>query len=203
MRKTLTTRHESYPDTHHDTYSRTTFGFWVFILTDFVLFGTLLASYAVLQKQTFGSFSAKDLFHLPTLFVQAQLLLFCSFFMGLGGAAAHRRKKNATLAFFAIAFLLGSAFFIMQWDLFAEMLQKGAHWKNSAFLSAYFTLIGTHAAHVVFGLLWIFVLLVPVACAKAIDGVDIRRLTCLKMFWQFLNMVWVIIFSFVYLMGVA
>lgn len=194
--------HENYPDTHHDAYSRTTFGFWVYLMSDFILFGALFAAYVVLSNSTFGGPSAKDLFHLPFTLVQTLLLIFGSFTAGLAGASAHRQQKNRTLLFFGLTFLLGSAFMGMELNEFSRFSSAGNGWDQSAFLSAYFTLIATHGLHVLFGLLWIIVLLIPVCLEKEISQASVRRLTCLRMFWQFVNVIWVFIFSFVYLMGV-
>lgn len=192
----------SYPDAYHDHYSRSVFGFWMYILSDFILFGTLFATYAVLHENTFGGPGAKDLFHLPFTLVQTLILLTSSFTVGLAGAAAHRNHKNLTLALFGLTFLLGIAFMGMEYAEMSRLVSAGHSWKTSAFLSAYFSLVGTHGVHVLFGILWIVVLLYPV-WRSGITPVDIRRLTCLRMFWQFLNIVWVFIFSLVYLMGVA
>lgn len=201
MKKPEVAVHESYPDTHHDIYSRTVFGFWVYILTDFVMFGTFFAAYAVLHNNTYGGPSADKLFHLPCALVQTLVLLTSSFTIGLAGASAHRRNKNWTIALFAITFLLGILFMWMELAEFTRLVNSGNSWRRSAFLSAYFTLVGTHGLHMIFAMLWVIILIVPV-CLEGITGTSIRRLTCLKMFWQFLNVIWVFIFSFVYLMGV-
>ncbi len=192
--------HESYPDTHHDTYSRTIFGFWLYLMSDFILFGALFATYFVLKNSTFGGPSSRDLFHLPYTYAQTLILLLSTFTVGLAGTSAHRRHKNWTLVYFGITFILGILFLGMQIAEFSRYLNYGHSWKNSAFLSGYFTLVSTHTIHVIFGLLWMPVLLYPV-CREGISYVSIRRLTCLRMFWQFLNIVWVFIFSFVYLLG--
>jgi len=192
--------HENYPDPHHDTYSRTIFGFWVYLMSDFILFGALFATYIVLQDSTFAGPTAHDLFHLPFTFFQTLVLLFSTLTAGLAGAAAHRKDKNKTLLLFSITFLLGLLFFGMQLHEFSQFLAAGHSWQKSAFLSAYFTLVGTHTLHILFGLLWIPVLLLPVY-REGVSHVSIRRLTCMRMFWQFLNIVWVFIFSFVYLLG--
>ncbi|MBI3236262.1 MAG: cytochrome c oxidase subunit 3 [Chlamydiales bacterium] len=189
-----------YPDTHHDTYSRTVFGFWVYLLTDFVLFGTLFATYAVLGRNTFGGPGAKELFDLGDVLQRTLVLLLASFTAGLAGASAHRRCLPRTLLFFSLTFLLGILFMVMQYAEFESLITSGNSWQRSAFLSAYFTLLGTYAIHIIFGLLWTLVLILPI-CFQGISPVDIRRLTCLRMFWQFLNIVWIFIFTFVYLIG--
>lgn len=200
MKNPPLTSHESYPDTHHDVYSRTIFGFWVYLITDFVLFGVLFATYAVLSPSIFGGPSAKDLFSLPFALMQTLLLLTSSFTAGLAGAFAHRKSKKGTLLLFGVTFLLGALFMGMQLQQFHHLSSMGHGWDQSAFLSAYFTLVGTHTLHVFFGLLWILVLTLPMFFQE-FTKIHIRRLTCLRMFWQFLNIVWIFIFSFVYLMG--
>jgi len=196
----MTKKHEPYPDAYHDAYAKTIFGFWIYILTDFILFGTLFATYAVLHNNVFGGPSARELFSLPFVFIQTLVLLVCSYTVGMAGAAAHRRDKKLTYLFFGITFLLGVVFTWMGIADFSRLIQAGHDWRGSAFLGAYFTLVGTHTLHMVFALLWIPIFLIPM-WKEGLDPVNIRRLTCLKMFWQFLNIVWVFIFSFVYLMG--
>ena len=191
----------AHPDTHHDIYSKTIFGFWVYLLTDFILFATLFASYAVLHNNTFGGPSSKELFDMPLAFMQTLVLLVSSFTAGIGGVYAHRRKKWGAIFFFALTFLLGGAFLYKEWIEFSALISTGNGWQRNAFLSSFFTLVGTHGIHVVLGMLWTLVLVVPVLFGS-MSGRDVRRLTCLKMFWQFLNVTWVLIFTFVYLLGV-
>jgi cytochrome o ubiquinol oxidase subunit III len=195
-----TVLHESYPDTHHDVYSKTIFGFWTFLLTDFVLFATFFAAYAVLHDNTYGGPSGREIFRLSFTMVQTVILLTCSFISGLAGAAAHRKNKNWTIVLFGITFLLGIAFMWMEIADFSRLINAGNSWKKSAFLSAYFSLLGTHGIHMVLAILWIIVLIPPVF-REGITLPSIRRLTCLRMFWQFLNVVWVFIFTIVYVMG--
>ncbi|MGE5196533.1 MAG: cytochrome o ubiquinol oxidase subunit III [Anaerolineae bacterium] len=202
MKNALNLTHENYPDPHHDTYSRTVFGFWVYLMSDFILFGALFSTYAVLSPSTFGGASPRELFQLPFTLIQTLILLVSSLTVGLAGASTHRKQKNQTIVLFAITFLLGIAFMGMELTEFSRLIKTGNSWDKNAFLSAYFTVVGTHGLHVIFGLLWMIVLILPV-WREGVSHVSIRRLTCLRMFWQFLNIVWVFIFSFVYLMGVA
>ncbi|MGA8165604.1 MAG: cytochrome c oxidase subunit 3 [Waddliaceae bacterium] len=193
---------ESYPDRHHDVYFKTIFGFWVYLLTDFMMFAVFFATYAVLRNNTYGGPSAQEILSVPYALVQTLILLVGSLTIGLGGASAHRREKNRTMALYGITFFLGILFMGMELSEWVHLISEGSSWKRSAFLSAYFTLVGMHGLHMVFGLLWFIVLLPPVW----IDGllpVSIRRLTCLRMFWQFLNIIWVLIFTIVYLMGAS
>lgn len=192
--------HENFPDTHHDTYSKTIFGFWLFLLTDFILFATLFASYAVLQHNTYGGPSGRELFNLSYTLIQTLILLTCSFTSGIAGVFAHRKQANWSMIFFAVTFLLGIAFIGMELNEFSRFIEGNNDWKRSGYLSAYFTVVGTHGLHVIFALLWIIVLLLPVY-RYGITPVNLRRLNCLKMFWQFLNVIWAFIFTIVYLMG--
>ncbi len=193
--------HEHYPDVHHDVYSRTVFGFWVYLMTDFMVFACLFATYKVLHNGTFGGPTSADLYDIPYSTIQSLFMLGAAFTAGLGGIAAHRMKKFATIALFLLTFLLGLIFLWMQFGEFARFLSLGHSWKNSAFLSAYYTLTGTFALHMVLALLWIPVLLIPVF-SEGITFNSVKRLTCLKLFWQFLNVVWIFIYTIVYLMGV-
>jgi cytochrome o ubiquinol oxidase subunit 3 len=197
-----TASHEHFPDPHRSLYARTTFGFWIYLLTDFVLFGTLFATYAVLRHSTFGGPSVKDLFNLPYTLAPALILLISSLTIGLGAAMAHRKEKKSTITLFIITFFLGIIFVTMELTDMTRLVNCGSGWQRSAFLSAYFTLVGTHAVHMLFALLWVIVLIFPVY-REGITPPSLRRLTCLKMFWQFLNIIWVFIFSFVYLLGVV
>lgn len=192
--------HESYPDTHHDTYSKTVFGFWIYILTDFILFGALFATYGVLGDRTFGGPSGSDLFNLPFILTQTLILLTASFFSGMGGASAHRKNPKTTAIHFGVAALLGILFLGMQLKELGGYVQAGHGWDQSAFLSSFFTLVGTFGVHIFFAVLWTIVL-VPLIFIRGMDSVTLQRLSCLKMFWQFLNVIWIFIFTLVYLLG--
>lgn len=191
---------EKFPDPHHGIYSRTVFGFWIYLLTDFILFATLFAAYAVLRKALFGGTPPHLLFELPYTLIQTLILLISSYTVGIASVFAHRREKKMTLFFFSLTFLLGLAFMGMELNEFARFMASGNGWQRSAYLSAYFTLVGTHGFHMIFALLWILVLCLPLV-KQDINQIHIRRLTCLRMFWQFLNIIWVFIFTIVYLMG--
>lgn len=193
--------HESYPDIHHHSYGRTIFGMWLYLMSDLIFFGALFATYIVLKGSTFGGPSSSELFQPGFTLIQTLIMLFCSFTAGLAGASAHRKEKNRTLLLFGLTFLLGIVFMGMEFTEFSRFLAAGHGWEKSAFLSAYYTIIGTYGVHVLFGLLWIIVLLIPV-WREGITHVSVRRLTALRMFWQFINIVWVLIFSFVYLLGI-
>ncbi|MCB1085209.1 MAG: cytochrome c oxidase subunit 3 [Chlamydiia bacterium] len=191
---------ETYPDTHHDPYSNTTFGFWLFLITDFMLFATIFAAYAVLHKSTFGGPSAKELLNIYDAFWQTLVLLAAGFTSGMAGAFVHRKNKMWALIFFGLTFVLGAIFMWIEFVDFHELISAGHSWKTNAFLSAFFSLVGTHGVHILFALLWTIVLIIPVF-KQGITPVSLKRLTCLRMFWQFCYIIWIFIFSIVYLMG--
>ncbi|MEI8300238.1 MAG: cytochrome c oxidase subunit 3 [Chlamydiota bacterium] len=183
-----------------DMYSKTIFGFWLYLFTDFMLFSTLFATFLVLSHSTYGGPSGAQLFHLPYTLIQTMVFLFASFTIGLAAVAAHRRERKWTIVLLMVTFLLGLIFMGMEFSEFSRFIKAGNDWKQSAYLSAFFTLLGTHSIHVIFGLLWIIVFTLPV-CWHGLTETSVRRITCLKLFWQFLNVVWIFIFSIVYLLG--
>lgn len=190
-----------FPDPHQDTFSKTVLGFWVYLMTDCILFGALFTTYAVLHNSTFGGPSSRDIFNLSTAFTETMILLFSSVTCGLGMLSALKNKKKHVIAWFAIAFLLGASFVAMELHEFSHLVHEGNSWRKSAFLSSFFTLVGTHGLHVSIGLLWMMVVMIQVF----LSGVTVdtfRRLVVFSMFWHFLDLVWIFIFTFVYLMGV-
>jgi len=191
----------SLPDPHQDTFSRTVLGFWIYLMTDCLLFATLFATYAVLRKSTFGGPSTKDLFHLDAAFTQTMLLLFSSVTCGFAMLASLKNRKKQVITWLLATFMLGATFVILEFIEFRHLVQEGYSWKRSAFLSSFFTLVGTHGLHVSFGLLWMFVMLFQVH-VKGITMTTFRRLIILSLFWHFLDVIWIFIFTFVYLMGV-
>lgn len=198
MAEPVTVQEVEYLD--YKAYSRTVFGFWSYLMTDCILFATLFAVYLVLHNNTFGGPSSKELFDLPYALTETVLLLISSFICGPAMLAAHRLKKHLAIAFFSIAFLLGLSFVIMEVSEFTKMFQEENSWRRSAFLSSYFTLVGTHGLHVSIGLLWMLVMMVQVGL-RGITLITLKRLMCLSMFWHFLDIVWIFIFTVVYLMG--
>jgi cytochrome o ubiquinol oxidase subunit 3 len=189
------------PDTHQDTFSKTVLGFWMYLMTDCILFTSLFATYAVLHNSTFGGPRSNDLFSLSNAFIETMILLFSSVTCGLGMLSALKNHKTQVIAWFAVAFLLGASFVGLELNEFTHLVQEGNSWRRSAFLSSFFTLVGTHGLHVSIGLLWMFVIMTQVyVCGVTVD--TFRRLVVFSMFWHFLDLVWIFIFTFVYLMGV-
>ncbi len=183
-------------------YSKTVFGFWVYLLTDFVLFATILASYFVLRHSTVGGPTARDVLPLWFSFVQTIVLLGCSLTSGFAEVMAFRKKRGSTLFWLGVTFVLGCIFLGMGLSGFSTLIQAGHGWDKSAFLSIYFTLIGTHFFHVIFALLWI-VVLGPLAFRFGLGPRSLQRFSCLRIFWQFIGMIWIGVFTVVYLLGVS
>lgn len=176
------------------------FGFWLYLMSDCVLFASLFAVFAVLRGATFGGPSVADIFDPLFILGETLILLTSSFTVGLALLAARRRQKTLTLAALALTLVLGLAFLGMELTEFYGLLTAGEGPARSAFLSSFFTLVGTHGLHVFFGALWMTVLTVYIARRGLREG-SVRRLTMLSLFWHFLDVVWIFIFTFVYLIG--
>jgi len=176
------------------------YGFWLFVLSDIILFSALFASYAALVHATDGGPSGRDLFDLRNVAIETAALLVSSFVCGLALIAAKRRNMAWTQAWFLLTGLLGFAFLFIELHEFATMVLEGAGPQRSAFLSAFFTLVGCHGAHITAGLLWIGTMMAQI-WAKGFQPHIMRRVLCLTIFWHALDIVWVAIFTIVYLMG--
>jgi cytochrome o ubiquinol oxidase subunit 3 len=189
---------------HHDhPPSHSVFGFWLYLMTDCIIFASLFAVFAVMQNQFAGGPTGKDLFDIPGVAMETAVLLLSSITYGFAMVAAHGKRNAQVLVWLAITFALGATFLYFELHEFAHLIAEGAGPDRSAFLSAFFTLVATHGLHVTLGMVWMIVLMVQVAKAK--DGLgerELRRLTCLSLFWHFLDIVWICVFSFVYLASV-
>lgn len=189
------------PDPHQDTFSKTVLGFWMYLMTDCILFAALFATYAVLHTSTFGGPSSKELFNLSTAFIETMILLCSSITCGFAMLSALKSEKNRVIGWFAVTLLLGLSFVAIELHEFAEFVHEGNSWTRSAFLSAFFTLVGTHGLHVSIGLLWLLTMIGQLFF-YGINVDTFRRLVVFSLFWHFLDVVWIFIFTFVYLMGV-
>lgn len=191
----------STPDPHQDAFSRSTLGFWMYLMTDCLIFATLFCTYAVLHGSTFGGPTSRELFDLKTAFIETMVLLVSSATCGLALLSAVRGSKRRVVSWLALSFLLGASFVAIELHEFASFVSEGYSWKTSAFLSSFFTLVGTHGLHVSIGLFWMLIMIFQVV----FQGISIdtfRRLVIFSLFWHFLDLVWIFIFTFVYLMGV-
>jgi cytochrome o ubiquinol oxidase subunit III len=176
------------------------YGFWIFILSDMIMFSALFAAYAVLRRNTAGGPTGAELFNLYNVFIETMCLLLSSYTCGLGALSAERRRPALFLIFAVFTFVLGAAFLSIEATEFAGMVEKGAGPSRSGFLSAFFTLVGMHGAHVASGLIALVYLAAQVI-AKGLPGAVLRRLLCWSLFWHALDIVWVGVFTLVYLMG--
>lgn len=177
------------------------FGFWIFLLSDIVMFSALFAAYAVLVRATAGGPTGAELFSQVSLAIQTACLLVSSYTCGLMSLAISSRRRIGTYVFAAVTFVLGAAFLALEIREFANMIARGATPQTSAFLSAFFTLVGCHGLHVAAGLIWLTVLMVHLEIKGFAANVE-RRLRCFALFWHALDIVWVGVFTLVYLMGV-
>ncbi|CAH2780926.1 MAG: Cytochrome O ubiquinol oxidase subunit III (EC [uncultured Caballeronia sp.] len=187
----------------HEHQSHSVFGFWAYLMTDCVLFASLFATFAMFAMQTAGGPMARDLFNLTDVAYETALLLTSSLTFGLAMISATRRKSGAVLAWLFVTFMLGAGFLWLEMHEFAHLIAEGAGPQRSAFWSAFFTLVGTHGLHVTLGLVWLVVLAVQIVRNPQMDEREMRRLACLSLFWHFLDIVWICVFSFVYLGSVV
>jgi cytochrome o ubiquinol oxidase subunit 3 len=176
------------------------YGFWIFLLSDIIMFSALFATYAVLSAQTDGGPTGHDLFELRTVGIETLCLLFSSYTCGLGTLFLQHRRTQAFYGFFALTFALGAIFLGLELHEFAGMVARGAGPTRSAFLSSFFSLVGLHGAHVSVGLVWLAFTVAQVAAKGPRDFV-MRRLQCFSLFWHALDIIWVAVMSLVYLMG--
>lgn len=180
--------------------NRIPFGLWVYIMSDCVLFATLFAAYAVLHTETAAGPSGLDLFSRSFVLAETLILLTSSFTCGLAILFARRRQLAAVWAALIATLLLGASFLAMELHEFGSLIAEGHSWRESAFLSSFFTLVGTHGLHVFAGTLWLLSLLLYLGVRGMTEKVA-DRILYFSLFWHFLDIVWIFIFSFVYLFG--
>ncbi|MBE7217331.1 MAG: cytochrome (ubi)quinol oxidase subunit III [Caulobacteraceae bacterium] len=178
------------------------YGFWIFLLSDIVMFSAFFAAYAVLAGATAGGPSGKDIFDLRNVAIETGLLLLSSFACGLGAIAADLKKVALFQVAMLVTGLLGAGFLLMEATEFAGLVAKGDGPQRSAFLSAFFSLVGCHGLHVTAGLLWLGTMMAQV-WAKGFRADIQRRILCFNLFWHALDIIWVAVFTVVYLLGAA
>ncbi len=179
---------------------RAGFGFWVYLMTDLLMFAVLFATFAVLHNNTAGGPAGRELFSQPVALTETLILLTSSFTAGLGMLAARQGSKKQVLIWFGVTFLLGLAFLGLEVKEFTEFIHEGHTPQSSAFLSSFFTLVGTHGLHITSGLLWMGTTMVFI-WIRGLNARLIRKLALLSLFWHFLDIVWIFIFTIVYLMA--
>ncbi|MDO4704599.1 cytochrome o ubiquinol oxidase subunit III [Allofranklinella schreckenbergeri] len=185
----------------HGHNNTTGLGFWIYLMTDCLIFAILFAMYAILGRSYAAGPSPADLFELPLILVNTFMLLFSSITFGFAMLQSYKGNVQGTIKWLLITAAFGLAFLAIEIYEFYHLIHVGAGPHRSAFLSSFFTLVGTHGLHVTFGIIWLLTLVFQLRKSGLIEANN-RRLMCLSMFWHFLDLIWICVFSFVYLMGV-
>ncbi len=186
--------------THHDADSMDIFGFWIYILSDCILFSAIFASYAVLHTNTYGGTEIKSIVNLPYVLTETMVLLVSSFTYGLAILSLYKNHLCKVITWLAATFVCGFTFVAMEIYEFVHLYMEGNNWQGSAALSSFFTLVGTHSLHVSLGLVWMLILMLQLLFF-GLTPVMKKRLTYLGLFWAFLDIIWIFVFTIVYLMG--
>lgn len=187
--------HDDSHDGHND---MTVVGFWIYLMSDCIIFAILFATFGVLANSTAGGPVGKDFFDLGFVLTETMLLLISSFTFGVAMLNMQAGNKLRVQLWLAITFAIGAGFIAMELYEFAHLIHSGATASTSAYWSSFFTLVGTHGLHVSFGMLWILVMIHQIS-KFGLDSIVMRRLSCLSLFWHFLDLIWICVFTFVYL----
>lgn len=190
--------HLAFADREAD--DKTLLGFWIYLMTDCVLFGSIFATYAVLHHNTYGGPSGQDLFYMPTVLAETIILLVSSFTAGLAVLAGRMARPKQALVWLGLTFILGLCFIGLELSEFHDLIAEGNSWSRSGFLTAFFTLVGTHGLHISIGLIWMATMMFKIF-KSGLKPSNLRQLTMLGLFWHFLDVVWIFIFTIVYLFG--
>ena len=184
----------------HEEDDAKVFGFWIYIMTDLVIFGALFAAFIVLRHATSGGPANHELFYMPAVLEETLLLLTSTFTCAVAMIEVHRGRKLASILWFLVTFALGVGFLVLEISEFAKFISEGAGPDRSASLSSFFTLVGTHGFHIFWGLVWMAVMMVRIAVRPLVPS-SISRIFRMALFWHFLDFVWIFIFTIVYGMG--
>jgi len=195
------TSQQFYLTSEHHPENGTMLGFWIYLMSDCLIFAILFATYGVLGTSYAAGPSPRDLFELPLVAVNTSMLLLSSITYGFAMLAAADGDRRTTQVWLGLTGLFGLGFLGIELHEFSALIADGATPQRSGFLSAFFTLVGTHGLHVTFGLVWLVTLMTQVARYGLIEA-NMRRLMCLSLFWHFLDVIWIGVFTFVYLLGV-
>lgn len=187
---------------HHDQEQLRILGFWMFLITDLLLFASLFATYLVLRMHTAGGPSGKELFEMPGVITETFALLTSSFTSGLAVHEMRKGNRNRLIGWIIVTMILGMVFVGLEINEFVKMVHDGATMQHSAFLSAFFTLVGTHGAHVTFGLFWMTAIIIQLL-RHGITTTTTRKVFIVSLYWHFLDVVWVFLFTVVYLLGMV
>lgn len=186
---------------HHDLEEMKTFGFWLFLITDVILFGVLFATFAVLRLNTAGGPTGAELIQMPGIIVSTFILLTSSFTSGLALLSMNKGNKQGLIGWLVVTALLGASFIYLEITEFVHLVHEGANIGTSAYWSAFYTLVGTHGLHVSIGLVWMIALIIQLR-KRGITPVTKRKVNIISLYWHFLDVVWIFVFTIVYLMGV-
>jgi cytochrome o ubiquinol oxidase subunit 3 len=192
--------HDHHDHGHVDQEGLKVLGFWIFLVTDCLLFATFFAAFAVLRTHTNGGFTGKE-FDVPGFVIETFILLISSFTSGLAVLAMHKGNKKALISWLIVTLALGATFVGLEINEFTRMAAEGATLTKSAFLTSFFSLVGLHGLHVTFGIFWMAGLIFQLS-KKGITSVTKRKISIISLYWHFLDAVWIFIFTVVYLMGV-
>lgn len=176
------------------------FGFWVYLMTDLIVFSVLFATFLVFRNSNFEGPTGSELFKMPSALAETLALLISSFTCSIAMMEVHNARKKSAILWFAVTFILGGIFLSLEISEFLEFIDKGATWDKSAFLSSFFTLVGTHGFHISIGLLWILITMVRI-WIRPFSEHSISNIFRMTLFWHFLDLVWLFIFTLVYGMG--
>lgn len=188
-------------DAVYSSDDKTALGFWIYLMTDCVLFASLFASFIVLRGNSLQTGAGEQLFSLPYVLTETLLLLTSSFTCGLAVLSANQRNKQAVITWLLITLVLGAAFLGMELLEFSKLVNEGNGWQRSGFMSGFFTLVATHGLHISVGLLWLAFLLKKIYRHGIDRSIELKRLALFSLFWHFLDVIWIFIFTIVYLMG--
>ncbi|OBZ15661.1 MULTISPECIES: cytochrome o ubiquinol oxidase subunit III [Bacillales] len=188
-------------DDHHDQESMKLFGFWLFLITDVILFGTLFATYVVLRLNTDGGPTGAELLEMNGIIISTFILLTSSFTSGIAVLEMNKGNKRGLILWLAITAVLGASFVFLEVNEFMHLVHEGATIGTSAYWSAFFVLVGTHGLHVSLGLVWMVALILQLS-RRGITPVTKRKVNIISLYWHFLDVVWIFVFTIVYLMGV-
>jgi cytochrome o ubiquinol oxidase subunit III len=192
--------HTAIHDSHHSSDNMDIFGFWIYILSDCILFSVIFATYAVLHTNVYGGVGIKEITNMPYIFGETMALLASSFTYGMAILAMYKNKQKQLLSWLLVTFVLGACFIGMEINEFVNLATDGHTWRSSAALSSFFTLVGTHGLHVTIGLICMAVVMIQLMLFGNTPAMQ-RRLTYLGLFWAFLDIIWIFVYTIVYLMG--
>ncbi|VFP78897.1 Cytochrome bo(3) ubiquinol oxidase subunit 3 [Candidatus Erwinia haradaeae] len=185
---------------NHHISTNKIFGFWLYLMSDCIIFATLFATYGVMVTSTASGPTGKDIFNLPFVLLETICLLISSGTCGLVLIRMHQEKKNAVILWFGLTIIFGLSFIGMEGYELLHLITKGMGPSLSGFLSAFFTLLGAHALHVTAGLIWMILLMIQIA-QRGLTTINCIRIMCLSLFWHFLDIIWICVFTIVYLIG--